>query len=260
MFEPRRHGARFVFSLRRALLVFAAISLAVMNLPAAAQTSDPDVTPTALSISEESATPMLTPSPTATFVIKATASPRPTFTPTPTPVSVGRVTAIGDSVMLGAAREMRRSIANIEVDAQVSRQANAAIKLAQTRLAAGTLGEVVVVHIGNNGPITTTQFDQLMQPLKSARLVVVINLRVPRRWEAGNNQILADGVKRYSNAVLVDWNGYVRSNPCLIGNDGIHLGAKGARLYSELVVNVLRLDVPTVPMAPTPSPTSLMWE
>jgi hypothetical protein len=178
-------------------------------------------------------------------------TPTPSNTPvsSPTPVFVGSVTAIGDSVMLGAARELRRTIAGVEVDARVSRQANAAIQLVQSRHDSGRLGEVVIVHIGNNGPITTTQFDQLMMPLKDARLVVVVNVRVPRRWEAGNNAVLAEGVKRYPNAVLMDWNGFTRANPGLVGGDGIHLGARSARAYTSLVVDALTSPL-AVPEAP----------
>jgi hypothetical protein len=165
--------------------------------------------------------------------------PAPTPAPSPTRIAVGRVTAIGDSVMLGAARELRRRIAAVEIDAAVSRQTNAAIRLLQAHGEAGRLGEFVVVHIGNNGPITATQFDRLMQPLVNARLVVFVNLRVPRPWESRNNAVLADGVKRYPNAVLLDWNGYLNAHPDLIGRDGTHLGTRSARAYTALVVNAL---------------------
>jgi len=35
--------------------------------------------------------------------------------------------------------------------------------------------------------------------------VVVIYLREPRPWQDSNNAVLADGVRRHRNAVLVDW-------------------------------------------------------
>jgi hypothetical protein len=204
-------------------------------------------TPTALP-SEATAASASAQAITATAVSPIPA-PTPAPLPTPTPIVVGRVTAIGDSVMLGAAREMRRSIAAVEIDATVSRQASAAIRLLRERQTAGRLGEVVIVHIGNNGPITATQFDQLMQPLAGARLVVVVNLRVPRAWESGNNAVIAAGVARHANAVLLDWHGFLQEHPELIGRDGTHLGARSARAYTALVVDAL-LSVPR----PTPTP------
>jgi hypothetical protein len=222
--------------------LFAAAAFAQDIVPGATPTSDSAPSPPALT-----GTPALTPPPT----LHATqpSVERPTPMPSPTLVFVGRVTAIGDSVMLGAARELRRTIGGVDVDARVSRQASAAINTIRARHDSGRLGEVVIVHIGNNGPITATQFDQLMAPLKGARLVVIVNLRVPRRWEAGNNQVLAEGVRRYPNAVLMDWNGYVREHPGMVGGDGIHLGAKSARAYTSLVVDAL-LSPLAAPEAP----------
>jgi hypothetical protein len=244
-----------------ALAAVCAISLIQMAWAQDATPGDP--TPTAEATmtptpDAASPTPTLTPEPsvalaTATPELSApTPMPSNTPLPSPTPVFVGSVTAIGDSVMLGAARELRRTIASVEVDARVSRQANAVIQLVQSRRDSGRLGEVIILHIGNNGPITTTQFDQLMEPLKDARQVVVVNVRVPRRWEAGNNVVLAEGVKRYPNAVLMDWNAFTRANPGLIGGDGVHLGARSARAYTALVVDAL-----TSPLAVREAPQDI---
>ena len=146
-----------------------------------------------------------------------------------------RVFAIGDSVMLGAARELRKTIVGIEVDAQVSRQLGAAMSILRQRHAAGRLGQVVVVHIGNNGTVSVKQFDELMQLLADLPRVVVVNLKVPRKWELPNNQVIADGVLRYPNAVLIDWHTYGLDHPDLFATDGIHIGAAGARDYTALV-------------------------
>jgi hypothetical protein len=86
-----------------------------------------------------------------------------------------------------------------------------------------------------------------MQPLVNARLVVFVNLRVPRPWESRNNAVLADGVRRYPNAVLLDWNGYLNAHPDLIGRDGTHLGTRSARAYTALVVDALLAPPREVP-------------
>src|SRR5947209_8004720 len=66
----------------------------------------------------------------------------------------GRVSAIGDSVMLGAVYALQQEIPNLSaIDAQGCLQAPAAIDILRERRAAGQLGDVVVVHIGNNGPV-----------------------------------------------------------------------------------------------------------
>ena len=161
-----------------------------------------------------------------------TATARATATP---PVEL-RVFAVGDSVMLGAARELQKTIPGLEVDAAVSRHVGAALTILQQRRAAGRLGKVVVLHIGDNGYLTAKQFDDLMQPLIDLPRVVVVNLKVPRKWETPNNQVIADGVTRYPNAVLIDWHAFGVDHPELFAKDGIHIGAAGAKAYTALVL------------------------
>ncbi len=142
--------------------------------------------------------------------------------------------------MLGAASELRRVLPGLEVDAQVSRQLSVAIEILRRRREAGTLGQFVIVHIGDNSYIRPQQYDELMQLLVDVPRVVVVNLKEPRQWEAANNQIIADTVRRYPNAVLADWRGATINHPEYFARDGIHIGAAGARVYTALIADLLR--------------------
>ena len=166
-------------------------------------------------------------------------APAAPIAPAPALTTVPAVTAIGDSVMLGAAYSLAGSIPGIDLDAAVGRQASAAIGLLQQKAAAGLLGEVVVVHIGNNGTLTNEQFDQLMAVIGLDRRVIVINLHVPRQWEESNNAVIVNGVSRHANAVLIDWSAAGNTYPEILYNDGIHLTPSGAAYYSQLVVAAL---------------------
>jgi lysophospholipase L1-like esterase len=137
--------------------------------------------------------------------------------------------------MRGAAAALTERVNNIVVDAMVSRQAGAAIRLLKDQYDARRLGSIVIVHIGNNGFFTAQQFDQMMQVLTDVPRVLFINLRVPRRWEQPNNAVLADGVKRYPNAELVDWYAASANRPELFTADGVHLQPDGRRVYVELI-------------------------
>ncbi|HEY0602114.1 MAG TPA: acyltransferase family protein [Herpetosiphonaceae bacterium] len=160
--------------------------------------------------------------------------------PSSTPTPAGPIVAVGDSVMNGAQAALQQSIGAISVDAAQARQADDLIALLQAKQAAGQFGPIVVVHIGNNGPITNEQFDQLMQALAGVPRVVIVNVKVPRFWEGPNNGVLAEGVKRYPNAVLVDWYGASSGRPELFWDDGIHLRPEGAAVYAELVAGAVK--------------------
>ncbi|MDO8669881.1 MAG: hypothetical protein Q7O66_00420 [Dehalococcoidia bacterium] len=151
----------------------------------------------------------------------------------------GSVTAIGDSVMLGAISTLRQAIAGIDVDAAVGRQASVAVGLLKSLRFTGQLGEVVVVQVGNNGVFTASEFDELMQVLEPARRVIFITVKVPRRWEGPNNGVMVDGVKRYQNAATVDWYAASIERPDLFWDDGIHLRPAGAQVYADLIVSAL---------------------
>ena len=142
--------------------------------------------------------------------------------------------------MLGATSQLKQVINNIEVDAVRSRQASASISLLKARQSAGTLGNAVIIHLGNNGYLSAKQFDQMMQPLSGVARVVFVNNKVPRRWEKNNNDIIAGEIQKYPNAVLVDWWGASASQPQLFAKDGLHLQPSGARLYAHLIAQALR--------------------
>jgi peptidoglycan/LPS O-acetylase OafA/YrhL len=149
---------------------------------------------------------------------------------------LGPVSAVGDSVMLGAADQLHRDIDNLAVmDAEVGLQASAAIDTLRWRRDSGQLGEVVIVHIGNNGIFTARQFDEMMQVLAGVRRVVFVNVDVPRAWAQPNNEVLAEGVRRYPNAVLVDWYSASLAHPEFFVSDGVHLTIEGQRVYAGLI-------------------------
>ena len=148
------------------------------------------------------------------------------------------VSAVGDSVMLGAAGQLEKDIPNLTViDAEVGMQAYTAVEVLDARRAAGELGEVVVVHIGNNGVYTEEEFDQTMQALAGVRRVVFVNVNVPRAWEEPNNEVISEGVGRYPNAVLADWYSASVDHPEYFVEDGVHLQIKGQKVYAALIAN-----------------------
>jgi peptidoglycan/LPS O-acetylase OafA/YrhL len=149
----------------------------------------------------------------------------------------GTVAAVGDSAMLGAVDTLQREVPNLSViDARGSRQVPEAIGVLRQLRASGKLGDVVIVHIGNNGFFAAEQFDEMMRVLSGVRRVLVVNVTVPdgKNW-VPNNEVLADGVRRYPDrAELVDWYGVSAGHPEYFW-DGIHLTPRGARAYADVI-------------------------
>jgi lysophospholipase L1-like esterase len=141
--------------------------------------------------------------------------------------------------MLGASNYLRRSILAIDVDAKIGRQVSAALKLLRERQDARLMPQVVIVHLGNNGTFSAKQFDEMMTVLSDVPRVVFLTNKVPRKWQDPNNSAMAEGVGRYPNAVLVDWNATSAMHPEWFWKDGIHLRPEGARVYANLIAQVV---------------------
>jgi hypothetical protein len=173
------------------------------------------------------------------------AAPPPETRTPDTVAPAGQVTAIGDSVMKGAVGTLQQEVPNLGViDVQGSLQAPAAIGILRQRRAAGQLGDVVVVHIGNNVPFSAEKFQEMMQVLASVRKVLVVNMVVPRHGvdnpvAVPNNSMLAERVRRYPNAVLVDWHAASVGHPEFAERGGIHLTLQGAQAYADLTARYL---------------------
>ncbi|MGQ0595613.1 MAG: acyltransferase family protein, partial [Gammaproteobacteria bacterium] len=164
----------------------------------------------------------------------------PAQTPIAQPPAVAaparQIVAIGDSVMLGAASELRAALGpDAVIDAQVGRQVVTAIKLLRARAAAGRLGDIVLVHLGNNGTFTPEQFDEIMAVLGPERTAIFVTVKVPRRWQRSVNETLQASVERYRHALLIDWNRHSAKLREAFGRDGVHLRPTGRRIYAQLI-------------------------
>jgi peptidoglycan/LPS O-acetylase OafA/YrhL len=174
----------------------------------------------------------------------------PTAPPEGTPTTVAgapttTVTAIGDSVMLGAYVPLKSTIDTMfnapvtGVDAAQDRQFSAGVDLIQSYKDQGALGQDVVVQLGTNGTVDPADFDRMMNILSDRNKVVIINAKVPRPWEQQVNDTFAAGVKKYKNAVLLDWHSYGGAHPEFFYDDEIHLRPEGAQAYANFVARAL---------------------
>jgi len=182
-------------------------------------------------------------SPTAT-----TAPVVPTTTPGAVPTTTstaplapvaGPVTAVGDSVLLDAQPELATDVPGIAIDGLVSRQFDAGIGVVQADRAAGTLGKVLVVELGTNGPISPGEVDAMVQAASGVTRVVFVNVCVPRPWAAPDNAVLSDGVARHPGvAVLADWNTLATPHPEWFTSDQVHLNPAGAAALATLIASL----------------------
>jgi hypothetical protein len=163
------------------------------------------------------------------------------------------VTAVGDSVMLGAANALQSRLGSSgHIDAKVGRQFDEGIRVIRSLREQGRLGRVVVVHLGNNGPVKASQIDALMGELDAVPHVLLVTVRVDAAWQNSVNQTMHDAAARYSKVTLVDWFSYSTGHSDWFWSDNTHLRPAGANAYADLVAG----SVPPPPPPPPPPSTT----
>jgi peptidoglycan/LPS O-acetylase OafA/YrhL/lysophospholipase L1-like esterase len=189
----------------------------------------------------------VTPTTTVTKSSATTAAPKAAPAPAPpapnttlTPIPNARVTAIGDSVMLGAQNALRRFLGDrLQMDANVSRHFAEGLGVVRQLHDAGQLGDVVIVHLGTNGEVPGDQLDEMMRLLSGVQRVILVNTKVDRPWEGPDNDAIAAAVPRYPNAVLVDWHTIASDHPEFLVQDGVHLSSAGQAYYALILASKL---------------------
>ena len=150
--------------------------------------------------------------------------------PSPVAIMPGTdILAVGDSIMLGASNALTRQFPGIAIDAKVGRQFSEGLDIVKALAARGTIPDTVVVHLGTNGTVSSARCDELMNLLAGKR-VVLVNVHVPRPWEAQNNDVLAACAARHG-ATIVDWH----TNAVGLAPDGYHRGGPAPAAYPRQI-------------------------
>jgi peptidoglycan/LPS O-acetylase OafA/YrhL len=156
--------------------------------------------------------------------------------PAPAPV-LPWTTAIGDSVMQGAAPALQARFGpQLVLEATVGFQMVDAPELVQRLADEGRLGDVVVLHLGANGPFPDEVIDEIVA-IAGRRPVLLVNVKVPRRWEAEVNDRIAAAAERHPRVAVVDWRTVSESEEGLLWRDGHHLTPAGAERYADLIAS-----------------------
>ncbi|MFZ9629676.1 MAG: acyltransferase family protein [Ilumatobacteraceae bacterium] len=167
--------------------------------------------------------------------------------------------AIGESVMVGAAADLRS--AGVFTDAKENRGPegvkNAVIALRDDKRILGE-GTAVVIQVGTNAALTTAALDAILAEIPDGTgPVFFLTLYADLAYIDRNNELIAALPGRYPGVGVIDWH-LVAPNAYLCA-DGIHITCNGtypAVTYTNLILAALGLDPLPVPTPPSTSTTS----
>ncbi len=141
----------------------------------------------------------------------------------------------GDSVVLSAVNPLTETLGDIAIDAEIGRQPAEIAQRIELRRTENRIGNDVVIHMGTNGPIARKDLEPILQELSDHRRVVVVNVKVPRKWMKQSNEMINELIPLYPNVRLADWAATASGNRKYFAPDGVHLTKSGGRALAELI-------------------------
>jgi hypothetical protein len=166
--------------------------------------------------------------------------------------------AIGESVMLGAKPNLeQRGITTIADVTQGPSWEVEQLQLAKTKY---RITQGVVIQLGTNGTVTREEYEAVLAEVSDQNLVVVLTVKAPKPWIAGNNEIIRSLPETHPNVAVVDWEARSAeiADHLSQSDGGIHLTDDVSKaFYTNLILEALGLPTTTSPTKPEPSSTSL---
>lgn len=150
--------------------------------------------------------------------------------------SLDSLTAIGDSVMLGAAPAIKEALPECVIDAQESRQVVQAVDVADTLESQGNLGDTVIVALGTNGTFDKSAGQALIDDLGKERNIYWITAYGEHlQWQDYSNETIYALARENENVNIIDWAETASGHSEWFYEDGIHLNADGQEAYAQLI-------------------------
>lgn len=152
------------------------------------------------------------------------------------------ITAIGDSLLIGAAPELEQMLPGIVIDGKVGRQMSQAQRIVDDLQAQGQLGNRILLELGTNGPFRKAQLRSLLESLNHAKQIYIVTTRVPKDWQDTVNESIQDVAAEFGNTTVIDWYAASAGRQELFSPDGVHLTTEGIRFYASLLADRIKQD------------------
>jgi len=180
----------------------------------------------------------------------ATRPGAPALSSSQTAVPGRDITAIGDSVMSASAPALADVLPGIYIDAKPDREMPAGLSIVRQLAASGKLRPVLVMGLGTNYIVTTSQLRQLLQIIGPHRKLVLINTYVPDGWSKQVNATDAAFIRQHPKVVLADWHDTIKNRLNLLWPDQVHPMVPGTMVYARMLDQAIQATRPASGSAP----------
>ena len=156
------------------------------------------------------------------------------------PLAEQPITAVGDSVLLGARAALRERLPRVTIDAAISRQPVEIADRVRERIKVERLADVLILQTGTNGPPDPQGFPDFLSDLAYLDRVVVTTVRSQVPWMDDSNETIRRAAAEQDNVVVADWARASVGHPEYLESDGTHLTPRGQEAYARLILEALQ--------------------
>jgi peptidoglycan/LPS O-acetylase OafA/YrhL len=196
---------------------------------------DPTPTPTAPATTPPISRPTTKPSVTPARTAAPSKAPAVAVVANVPSVITGKqVSWFGDSVSLWAATAIAHQLPGVTVDAGLNRSPGFIQGRVMNAKSRHTLRPVVVMHLGDAGPVEPGRLDRTLKALQDRYRIVLVNSTARFAWVPSSNVTLKNAAAKYRNVVLADWHSYSKGHRDWF-KDGLHCSTKGKPIFAKFI-------------------------
>ena len=145
------------------------------------------------------------------------------------------VVGVGDSVLLGAVRDLHKQFPNGYFDGKVSRNLKGGEDVLKDLINKGKLGDTVIVALANNGEFSSKRIAQFLQVLGDRQIYWVNAVGAD---DPEYNARFEEFAKDYPNVHIVDW--YSTAKPEYLYADKVHpKEGIGTAAYAQVIFDTI---------------------
>ena len=157
------------------------------------------------------------------------------------------VLIVGDSLTLGARKEIAKVIEDATIDGKESRGMSAGLSVLRSWEESGIMTDdsIIVVCLGNNITDSTIKdAQQIIDMIKPGQSLIMMTGH-GRSNMAPVNEFIRSLPRAYSYITVADWDLTIAQSPSLLSDDGIHIAKnQGNALYADLILKALEVSKP----------------
>lgn len=145
------------------------------------------------------------------------------------------VVGVGDSVLLGAVKDLHKQFPNGYFDGKVSRNLKGGEDVLKDLINKGKLGDTVIVALANNGEFSSKRIEQFLQVLGDRQIYWVNAVGAD---DPEYNARFEEFAKAYPNVHIVDW--YSTAKPEYLYADKVHpKEGIGTVAYAQVIFDTI---------------------